>query len=66
MDVKYPNIEVKLVGEDGNAFRIIGAVKRALKAAHVPDGEVRMFMDEAMMSDYNNLLCTCLKWVNVT
>ncbi len=65
MKIKYPNIKVKLVGEDGNAFRIIGTVKRALKAARVPEEEIRMFMDEAMASDYDNLVKTCLEWVNV-
>ena len=27
---KYPQVKVKLIGEDGNAFAIIGAVKTAL------------------------------------
>ena len=28
--MKYPNIEVQLSGEDGNAFFIIGTVKKRL------------------------------------
>jgi hypothetical protein len=30
---KFPNVTVKLVGEDGNAFAILGKVMNALKAA---------------------------------
>ena len=31
MNPKYPDITVRLVGEDGNPFAILGAVKEALK-----------------------------------
>lgn len=30
-NIKYPTINVKLVGEDGNAFFIIGKVKKTLQ-----------------------------------
>lgn len=30
MEPRYPNITVKLIGEDGNAFGIIGKATRAL------------------------------------
>jgi hypothetical protein len=33
MDVKYPDVAVKLVGEDGNAFAIIGRTARAIRRA---------------------------------
>lgn len=29
-EIKYPNITVKLIGEDGNAFAIMARVRRAL------------------------------------
>ena len=32
-EVKYPEIEVELVGQDGNAFVILGAVRRAMRNA---------------------------------
>lgn len=60
---RYPNIEVDLVGEDGNAFAIIGRVQRALRHAGVPDEEVRLFRDQAMAGDYDHLLTTCMDWV---
>ena len=31
MTVKYPEITVELIGQDGNAFAILGAVHKALK-----------------------------------
>jgi len=63
---KYPDIEVQLVGNDGNAFSIIGAVSKALKRANVPIEEVKLFQEEAMSGDYDNVLRTCMNWVDVT
>ncbi len=59
---KYPEITVKLTGTDGNAFAIIGKVRRALQNAGI---EHSGFVTEAMSSDYDNVLITCMKWVNV-
>jgi hypothetical protein len=36
MKIKYPDIEVELVGQDGNAYSILGRVNRALAAVLVP------------------------------
>ena len=63
--VKYPNVKVKLVGRDGNAFAILGAVKNALAKAGVSKEERDLFLKEAMSGDYDNLLCTCMEWVDV-
>lgn len=65
MSVKYPDVSVRLVGEDGNAFAILGRVQKALRRANVPDAELKAFMDEATASDYNHLLATAMRWVNV-
>ena len=65
MNCKYPNVKVKLVGTNGNAFAILGKVKQELRRAKVPDVEVKKFMEEAMSGDYDNLLATCMNWVNV-
>jgi len=35
MHIKYPNITVQLVGEDGNAFNILGKVTKTLKRNRV-------------------------------
>lgn len=62
---KYPKIKVKLVGEDGNAFAILGRVRHEMKRNKVPAEDMQKFMEEATSGDYDNLLQTCMKWVNV-
>lgn len=64
--MKYPNVDVQLSGEDGNAFFIIGKTRRALRKAGVPDEEVEQFTEEAESSDYENLLRVVGEWVNVS
>lgn len=56
---------VTLVGEDGNAFGIIGRVKRALRAAGADQEYINRYLQESMGGDYNNLLVTACKYVNV-
>ncbi len=63
--IKYPEIEVQLVGTDGNAFALIGKVQNALKDSEVSKEEREEFFNEATSGDYNHLLQTCMKWVNV-
>lgn len=62
--MKYPNVYVKLVGEDGNAFSILARVSNALKKADVSKEEISQFQKEAMSSDYNHLLNVVQDWVN--
>jgi len=64
MEVKYPEISVQLVGQDGNAFAILGRVQKALRRGGVDKAEQDEFMAEATSGDYNHLLQTCMKWVN--
>jgi len=63
MNVKYPEIKVKMVGEDGNAFAILGRVTKALRNARVPLEERKKFQAEATKTDYNNVLQTVMRWV---
>jgi|TARA_R110000744_G_scaffold269946_2_gene383233 hypothetical protein len=60
METKFPNIEVQLTGTDGNAFSVIGKVKRAL-----PRDVQDEFMNEATSGGYDNVLATAMRWVNV-
>lgn len=62
---RYPEIKVKLVGTDGNAFALLGKVRGAMRKAGIEDTEIELFLEEAMSGDYNNLLRTCCEWVNV-
>ena len=64
-DIRYPDITVQLTGNDGNAFFIIGAVSSALRRHGVDKEEIDVFTEEAMSGDYDHLLATCMKWVDV-
>tara|TARA_B110000503_G_scaffold14157_1_gene19312 strand:- start:333 stop:527 length:195 start_codon:yes stop_codon:yes gene_type:complete len=59
---KY-EIEVDLVGEDGNAYAILGRVQKALKAAGVDKEERDAYFAEATSGDYNHLLRVTMDWV---
>lgn len=58
------NAVVKLVGEDGNAFAILGRVRAAIRKSDKPE-LASEFMTKAMSSDYDNLLVTCMEYVDV-
>ena len=64
-DIKYPDVTVQLTGESGNAFAIIGAVRVALRRADIEKAEIEAFTAEASSGDYDHLLQTAMKWVNV-
>lgn len=64
-NVRYPSITVELIGQDGNAFFIIGRVRQALRRAGVSKEEVDTFAEEAMSGDYDHVLQTVLTWVDV-
>jgi hypothetical protein len=62
---KYPNVEVQLTGEDGNAMAIMARVGSALKKAGVSKEEIDAYYAESQSGDYDNLLRTAVKWVSV-
>ena len=64
-EVLYPDVSVKLVGEDGNAFAIMGRVSRAMRLAKISSTIIKEFTNEAMSGDYDNVLQTCMKYVKV-
>jgi len=59
-----PRPVLVLVGEDGNAFAILGRARRALQAAGRGD-EWAAFVAEATSGDYNHLLATAMRWFDV-
>lgn len=63
---KYPYITVRLTEEDGNSFAILGSVRRAMRRAGVAEAEIGTFSTEATSGDYDHLLQTCMRWVDVT
>lgn len=62
----YPNVVVKMVGEDGNAFSIIGRVVRELRAAGEIDA-ANQFKTKAMTEcdSYDELLQLVVHTVDV-
>ncbi len=62
--VRFPDVTVELLGQDGNAFMIMGLVQKALRrAGH--GKEVAAYIEEATSGDYDHLLSTTMDWVNV-
>lgn len=63
---KYPGVKVSLSTCDGNSFAIMGRVRAAMKKKKVLDSEIDAFTKEAKSGDYDHLLQTCFRWVDVT
>lgn len=61
---RFPHIKVRLVGEDGNAFAILGRVMKAMRRAKLDDAIVKEFSAQATGGDYEQLLHTVLCWVS--
>lgn len=64
-NIKYPDVEVQLSGEDGNAYAIMGRVAGALRRNGVSDKEIKEYREESMSGDYENLIATAARWVTV-
>lgn len=73
MEPKYPGCVVQLTGTDGNAFAIMGKVQGKLKShmrgleysATQIKAEVQAYLDESRAGDYDHLLATASRWVEV-
>lgn len=65
-DIKFPHVEVQLSGTDGNAFVLIGTVRRALRRAGVPAADIDAFANEAMSGNYDHVLQTIMRTVTVS
>tara|TARA_R110002126_G_scaffold14054_15_gene59823 strand:+ start:116 stop:349 length:234 start_codon:yes stop_codon:yes gene_type:complete len=62
---RFPDITVQLSGTDGNAMMIIGAARRALKRGGADAEDVKLFTDEVTSGDYDNVLQTVMRWMQV-
>jgi len=56
---------VKLVGENGNAFSIMGLVKKALKQSGADKEYIDKYLNAAKSGDYDHLLAVSMEYVNV-
>jgi len=50
-------VKCKLVGQDGNAFFLMGHFKNCAKKSGWTKEEIDEVMEEAMSGDYNHLVC---------
>ena len=55
---------VRIVGTDGNAFAVLGYVRRCILCSNRPE-LANEFMQEATAGDYNHLLVTCMRYVTI-
>jgi hypothetical protein len=55
---------VQLTGQDGNAFGILARVCLAIRESNCPELE-KAFLDDATAGDYDHLLITCMRYVEV-
>ncbi|MBB76544.1 MAG: hypothetical protein CMJ75_18725 [Planctomycetaceae bacterium] len=65
LDLKYPDVRIGIVGKSGNAFAILGSVDRGLKSAGVSQQERDIYKADATDGDYDHLLATTMKYVDV-
>ena len=62
-DVDRP--QYSLVGVDGNAFSIMGFVSYCMKCEKFTLKEIHEYYEKAKSSDYNNLLCVSMEYVDM-
>jgi hypothetical protein len=63
---RFPNVRVKLVGEGGNVFAIIGRVCRALRQGGANDADIAAFTAEVYAAgSYDDALVVIMGWVDV-
>ena len=61
---KFPQVKIRLSGEDGNAFAIMARAKQAARRAGVSSDDIKDYLDKATAGDYNDLIQVTLKWWN--
>jgi len=59
----HQKVTVKLIGEDGNAYSILGRVSKALKRSGQPEAAAE-YLARATAGDYNHLLMVTLEYVD--
>lgn len=56
---------VRLVGQDGNAFSIMGRIKHALKRAGADKEYIDEYLSKANSGNYDHLLVVSMEYVDV-
>jgi hypothetical protein len=63
-EIKKPKL--KLVGQDGNAFAIIGMARKVAQKAGWTQEQIEEYTSEATSGDYNHLLRTTMDFFDVS
>ncbi len=63
---KYPEIKADLWENRGNPFSIIAEIRIKMRAAGLPDDEIKQFFDEATRGSIMDLIDVCERWVTIT
>ena len=56
---------VKLIGEDGNAYAIMGRVRRALRKAGADKEYIDEYTNKSISGDYDHLLRVAMEYADV-
>ncbi len=59
------DVRVKLTGEDGNAFAILGKVQKALRQAGYDKEFIEKYLEQATAGSYEDLLQVTMTYVEV-
>jgi hypothetical protein len=65
MEPKYPEVTVKLVGQKGNVYNLIGLCRRAMLKAGLPPDKWHEFRQEACSKNYDHAIGTMMAWFTV-
>jgi hypothetical protein len=65
-EVRYPNVRVKLIGENRNALNILGSVSSAMRKAGLSREQIKEYMEAAMASEQDTLMMETMKFVAVS
>ncbi len=64
--VQYPELELRLVDENGNAFAILGRLDKVLRDGGVSYDERHAINAEAIAGDYDHLLQVVMRTVKTS
>ncbi len=57
----YPDVEITLTNENGNAFVIMGIIVDALREAEVDPQAIKDYTEESTSQDYEYLMQTAMR-----
>lgn len=64
-DVRFPDVTVELIGQDGNVFSVIGAVSKALRRAYGNETASSFVAAATSQPSYDEVLALVQRTVTV-